>query len=121
MHENNLIQRTEKPYMETLHCPFCDAVVLSGDPDNEDGPVPCPHTLFIATDHGFEYRSARFDRIMKIEGVDNADVMKDDDEIASYDEYTDSVCCPDAVKYAVYAPPPSFFGAYFGFAPDGNK
>lgn len=76
--------------------------------------TPCEHTLFIATDAGFEHRSERFDRLMGITGVDADDLDTGD---RSWDAYTDELRCADAVKFASYLPAPSGFGVYVGFAP----
>lgn len=86
-----------------IHCPFCGAVALK-----EDGVEVCDHTLFIAVDEGgFEYISPRM----------NFDADVDLDEL-TMDEFTDAVEFPQSVKFAVYQPAPSFFGAYFAFAPN---
>ena len=116
MSNTNRIQRVGlNGHDQPLHCPFCGHQVMQ--PDHEaayPGCHPCAHTLFIATDAGFEHRSARFDQLMHIEGVpDNALELGEH----GYDGFTDTVCCPAAVKFASYVPAPSFFGTYFGFAP----
>jgi len=72
---------------------------------------PCEHTLFIATDEGFEYRAQRFSEAMKEQGIDEQ--PSEDD---SYDSLTDKIELPNAIKLAIYVPPPGFHGAYIGFA-----
>ena len=110
------IQRVElASYDIPLHCPFCGERAYDPDPEKQAKLKPCQHTLFIAHDEGFEYRSARFDQLMGIEGVADDDVELGD---KGYDGFTDRVCCPDSVKFATYIPAPSFFGAYHGFAPE---
>jgi hypothetical protein len=110
------IQRVElASYDIPLHCPFCGARAFDPDPEKQAKLKPCQHTLFIAHDEGFEYRSPRFDQLMGIEGVADDDVELGD---TGYDGFTDRVCCPDSVKFATYIPAPSFFGAYYGFAPE---
>jgi hypothetical protein len=53
--------------------------------------TPCPHTLFIASDHGCEYRSAAFDQSLGIEGMD-------DDEVESHNyELYDDLCGIDGI------------------------
>lgn len=98
-----------------LHCPFCGACAHDPDPEKQARLKPCQHTLFMVHDEGFEYRSARFDQLMGIEGVADDDVELGD---KGYDGFTDRVCCPDSVKFATFIPAPSFFGAYYGFAPE---
>jgi len=58
-----LIQRTELKtfYYTPVHCPFCGVRVMGADPIDETRITACPHTLFIAHDTAFEYRSARLD------------------------------------------------------------
>ncbi len=34
------------------------------------------------------------------------------------DGFTDTVRLPDAIKVAAYAPAPSAYGSYYGFAPN---
>ena len=95
-----------------LHCPFCGQLVQPG-PDADDRELrPCAHTLFIATDEGFEFRSLCFDAVMGIAGIDNEDLDLQDGNI---DTWTDTYPEPLAVKFAFYNPSPSFFGAYVAF------
>ena len=116
MKATNKIQRVElNGYEQALHCPFCGQRVMQPDPEALDlGCHPCDHTLFIATDEGFEHRSERFDTLMGIAGV-AADALELGGK--GYDGFTDGAGCPDAVKFAVYVPAPSGLGAYYGFAP----
>lgn len=93
-----------------LHCPFCGQLVLPSDEE----PAPCAHTLYIATDDGFEHRSKTYDRLMGIEGVADDDIDLGE---ASVDEYTDALEVPIVLKFALYTPAPSFMGLYVGFAP----
>ena len=95
-------------------CPFCGTQIVTGDDAAGFALAPCPHTLFIATDEGLEYRSDRFDSLKGIQGVANNDLDGCDD---GYDAYTDDLAITNGIKFAMYAPAPSFFGSYFGFAP----
>jgi len=78
--------------------------------------------LFIASDHGFEYRSAEFDQVLGIEGMSEDEVESHfsdmDEDICGIDGITDKVDIPGSVKYAYYEAAPSFLGGYCGFAPD---
>jgi hypothetical protein len=94
-------------------CPFCRHVVLREDAE-ETSVDPCPHTLFIATDEGFEFRSGRYDALKRITGVEDQAIPLDGH---GWDGYTDQLCCPGAVKIALYTPAPSGLGCYVGFAP----
>jgi len=98
-----------------LHCPFCGTKVLDLEvAQSEDMVNPCPHTLFIAHDEGFEFRSERFDANVGIAGMDDDDIETPD---KGWDGLTDQVTLTDAVKFAAYAPAPVFMGSYIGFAP----
>jgi hypothetical protein len=107
------IQKVELAcYDHPIFCPFCGQKAF--EPDVESPENLCKHVLFIANDEGFEYRSPRFNRLMNIENVADFDVELGD---SGYDGFTDSLCCADSVKFAIYVGPPAFFGAYYGFAP----
>ncbi len=112
------IQRVElnEKYHVSIHCPFCGAKVVDMEAAENDGEManPCPHTLFIAHDEGFEHRDDRFDVNLNIVGVDDEELKLPEKGI---DGLTDSVTISDAVKFAAYVGPPSFFGSYVGFAP----
>lgn len=110
------IQRVELNtfYDHKIHCPFCGQQVVGPGDDEEWQSTPCPHTLFVATDDGFEFRSARFNEAMDLSGVDDADIDLPD---AGYDGLTDQVVIDDALKFAAYVGPPGGMGSYVGFAP----
>ena len=109
------IQRIELAcYTLRLYCPLCGKVAYPEDAEGLAELKPCKHTLFVAHDEGFEYRSSRFNQLMKIENVADDDLELDG---KGYDDFTDKLCCPDSVKFAIYVPAPSCFGAYYGFAP----
>jgi hypothetical protein len=118
MQMQKTIQRVElnDKYHISIYCPFCGAKVVDMDAQDNDGEManPCPHTLFIAHDEGFEHRDGRFDANLNIVGVEDDDLSLPDKGI---DGLTDCVTISDAVKFAAYVGPPSFFGSYVGFAP----
>lgn len=96
------MQRVElTTYRDPLHCPFCGACVL-----DDESVEPCVHTLYVATDEGFEHVSDRL-------GLDPEFELPYDE---TWDSYTDSLKFPESVKFAIYIPAPSGFGAYVGFA-----
>ncbi len=117
---SQLIQRTELKtvYYTPVHCPFCGVRVMGADPVDETRITACPHTLFIAHDTSFEYRSARLDENLQLDGMTEQEVearwMQDERGI---DGFTDTVSVADAIKVAAYAPSPSAYGSYYGFAP----
>ena len=71
-----LIQRTELKtfYYTPVHCPFCGVRVMGADPVDETRITACPHTLFIAHDTAFEYRSARLDEHLQLDGLSEQQV-----------------------------------------------
>jgi hypothetical protein len=115
----NSIQRVEILTDEyPIHCPFCGALAISARNAEEMATEFCEHVLFMAHDEGFEYRSAKFDSLMGINGVDTYEIKIGEQ---GFDGYTDRVELVDSVKFALYQPAPSFFGAYIGFAPSSDK
>jgi hypothetical protein len=95
-----------------IHCLFCGQKVLDYE-DAVNPAHPCVHTLFIATDEGFEYRAALFDDLIKEQGI--AD--EEDNGFDGYDAMTDSLNVVDGVKIAQYVGAPSGLGGYIGLAP----
>ena len=117
----HLIQRTELKtfYYTPIHCPFCGTRVMGADPHDETRITACPHTLFIAHDTAFEYRSERLDRNLALDGMTEEEVeAKWLADTRGIDGFTDTVSLPDAIKVAAYAPNPSAYGPYYGFAPN---
>jgi hypothetical protein len=113
------IQRVELKafYHVSIYCPFCGAKVIdmeAADSGEEVHTNPCQHTLFIAHDEGFEYRSPRFDENLGLVNVTNEDIDLSEKGI---DGLTDELAVADAIKFASYVGPPSGFGSYVGFAP----
>ena len=118
-----------------IYCPFCNQLVHGNLTDEEEDSVEdleegiekeekyedweidvCEHTLFIASDHGFEYRSERFNQHMHIDSPKNDWYDDFYPEGSNFDEFTSNVSLTGAIKYASYGPFDSF-GGYYGFAP----
>lgn len=117
---HNAIQRTELRayYYTPVHCPFCGTRVMGADPSDETRITACPHTLFIAHDTAIEYRSERFDENLKLVGLSERELERRwQNEENGIDGLTDQVTLADAIKVAAYAPAPSAYGSYYGFAP----
>lgn len=106
----------EVPHTARIYCPFCGHEVLNPEKAQRGGDYfsACPHTLFVAHDEAFEYRSHRFDADVGISGVDSDEIDLPEHGI---DGLTGQVTIGGAVKFAGYVPAPSFFGTYVGFAP----
>lgn len=117
---SHLIQRNElKTFFYTpVHCPFCGTRVMGGDPVDETRITACPHTLFIAHDTAIEYRSERFDENLSLDGLSDEEVEARWQAVeGGVDGLTNRVTVRDAIKVAAYAPAPSPYGSYYGFAP----
>jgi hypothetical protein len=115
MKNKKTIQRVELNEHEiALHCPFCGVKTYDPEPVAEMTISKCAHLLFVAHDMGFEYRSDKFDALMKIVGLEGDDIELGDKGI---DGFTDSLEVADSVKFAVYQGAPSFYGTYIGYAP----
>jgi hypothetical protein len=111
------IQRIERSRDDIpIYCLFCGqrVVDLSGDASSDEMVTPCPHTLFIATGDGFEFRSARFNEVMEV--PDPPDEPNPDLGDESIDEFTDRVEIEGAVKIVTYAAPPGGLDGYVGLA-----
>jgi hypothetical protein len=110
------ITRIELPdAYAALFCPLCGHRIkpmVSFDLDSQiEGEIsPCPHTLFIATDDGFDYRSPLYDHVAGIVGLEDDEI-----EMENMDDFTDAPVMEGAFKFATYLPSPSLQGAYFGF------
>lgn len=107
-----------------LHCPFCGHKVIDQTaPTGAEMTSPCPHTLFITTDEGYEYMAPRFVENLAERGLSpTPDDLETDEEYLEWDEMgysgvTDRVTLPGAIKFDLYTPPPGGLSAYIGFAP----
>ncbi len=103
-------------YDVDLYCPFCGQRVVSNGADgSEPGWTPCPHTVFTASDEGFDYRSNEFNAFFGLSDDDDVDV----EELGfdHIDAMTDAFEAVDGVKFAQYVPAPGGLGGYVGFAP----
>ena len=111
------IQRVELTtfYYVPIHCPFCGAKVTDdpGGSAGENWVTPCAHTPFVGHDEAFEYRCARFNKALGLPENDEDIELPE----TGIDGLTDSVDIDDAVKFAAYVGPPSFYGSYVAFAP----
>ncbi len=125
MSGESLIQVIEQEDWEPVVCPFCGFVAYPGA-DEEDWifdpqTCVCDHTLFVATDAGFDYRSRAFNASMGLaDGRHSEDCLRPE-QATNIDAYTSTVSIPGSVKFAAYAPAPSFFGIYYGFAPSAES
>ena len=101
-----------------LYCPFCGHCVIGINEEfgQESFLGPCIHTLYVAHDEGFEYRSEKFNELAKM--PDDGDEF--DFQDVSIEELTDSIELRDSVKFALYVPAPSFYGTYLGFWVPGD-
>jgi hypothetical protein len=94
------MENIELDYSEDLSCPFCEKVLLKYPAEEQF--ETCEHTIFVATDEGFEYvREDMKEEIIKKKGI-------------GLDEYTLGLPI-EGIRISQYAPSPSLFGAYWGF------
>lgn len=121
MSGESTIRVIEQGQWDPVVCPVCGFVACPGadDPDWQFDPESgvCGHTLFVATDHGFSYRSRIYNAHMGLPDDQDPEPCLGDGDASNLDAYTSRVGIPGAVKIAAYAPAPSFFGVYYGFAP----
>ncbi len=104
-------------YDANIHCPFCGQKVVDyGTEGIEAGIAPCLHTLFCASDEGFEYRSPQFNEFFNLENDDD-EVDLDALGFEHIDAMTDAYETVDGIKFAQYVAPPGSLGGYVGFAP----
>lgn len=102
-------------FLSDTYCMFCGKkVILVEDEGYDISYEPCPHTLFIATDDGFIYRSILFDKHMKIVDVEESTLFESE-EFEGIDFFTDNCKLRNSLKFSDYDPPPSNHGAYIGF------
>ena len=115
MSENNEIQKIVLEAGEPILCPICNHCVLD-EKSEEPSLSTCSHTIFIATDEGIEYKTSLFENNLKDLGISiEPDAMFESDE--SWDSLTDKVTINGYIKISSFVGAPSFFGAYYGFAP----
>lgn len=102
-----------------LYCPFCGQKVINyGYDGSEPGVVPCQHTVFLASDEGFEFRSSEFNEFFRLNN--EAEVVVSDLGFEHIDAMTDAFEAVDGIKFAQYVAPPSGMGSYMGFVPKGD-
>jgi len=94
------MKNKEIEYKEDIVCPFCKKTLLKLEWTEYE---ICGHTIFIATDHGFEYIRD-----------DMKHLIDEDSSDGDYDRYTAQLPIT-GIRLAQYVPAPSFMGAYWGF------
>src|SRR5262245_56743733 len=98
-----------------LHCPFCGAKVINIDAEAPEGALnPCPHTLFIATDAGFDYRSPRIEKQLALLNIDDVEYELPD---GGYTELAGQLGIHDTIVVESFAPAPFGFASYIALAP----
>ncbi|MBU44104.1 MAG: hypothetical protein CMN76_12855 [Spirochaetaceae bacterium] len=113
------IQRIELPeYFHPIHCPFCGKQIGGGYEDEAETIAtefaPCDHTLFIASDGGFEYIS---DFIVELFDLESPEKGPHAFVRFSVDEIEEGLLLEGSIMFAFYGPPQvGFFGAYIGFS-----
>jgi hypothetical protein len=113
------MQRIEfSRYDVPIHCPFCGQKVLDSSSAETS---PCIHTLYIAHDIGFEYRSEKINELLEMPSVIDGDHSLEWEDLDrelpenGYDGLTDAIELKESFKLATYVPAPGFMGTYVGF------
>ena len=99
-YSNDCMVNIELSPEENIVCPFCKKTVFKQDSDSEF--TTCAHTIFIATDYGFEFVREDISYFIDLtisEGLD---------------EYTSKLPF-EGIRIASYSEPPAFSGSYWGF------
>jgi len=113
-------------YHLAVHCGFCGQLVLPDESAEDPNPKPCPHTLYVATSEGFAYLSTRAEKMLiddglviqrEPDGLIYAGLQDDADDFLSYEEITDKIDPPDALRVSCPVGPPAGFECSVGFAP----
>lgn len=91
----------ELSYSKNITCPYCNSILVNNE--NIDDYKLCSHTIFIATDYGFEFVHEDYKDTINIEVKGG-----------NYDNYTANLPIK-GIRLVQYTPPPSFFGVYWGF------
>lgn len=89
-----------------VHCPFCGQAVTSEAMAPEIN--PCPHTLFLGTDEGFEYASDFFQSVCEEQLEHGYDSLNIHDPI-------ENVQLRDAVCFTMVAPPIVMLNCHVAF------
>jgi hypothetical protein len=112
-----VIEEFEDPETPHQRCPICNEVVIDLAP-TPPTMTPCKHTLFIATDHGFEFCDDRTKENLNIpKDADPNEYAEKHDE--RYDGLTSSITIQNSKKITVREDfPYGSEGAYFGFVGD---
>jgi hypothetical protein len=88
---------------------------------NEEGNYDyktCEHTIFIAHDEGFEFRTAEVNKLLKINPKTDGLEIEVPDGILGFDGFTDLIDIEGGVKIATYDDCARPEGIYFGFKPN---
>jgi hypothetical protein len=120
------LQRFElnKYYDHPIFCIFCGQKVI--DFDKTETPVtPCPHTVYVAHDEGWEYLSKIGEQVLVTFGFSVGrddgliELGHDDENVECHDieGITDRILFEDGLKVASYVGAPSGMGTYVGLAP----
>ncbi|WVN42337.1 hypothetical protein AOB54_02870 [beta proteobacterium MWH-UniP1] len=93
-------------YASRLHCPFCGEEVV--DEDKAPDTNPCAHTLYIATDDGFEYIAPD----LKEYAVKN---NLGDGEMIGVHQSIENIPYGNSFGFTVNPPPPPCLCLHVGF------
>ena len=109
----------EMPWQSKICCPFCNQLIVNlDDTDFDDTEISsdyelCEHTIFIATDEGFEFKSDKINKILNIDPEIEGFEIELPDGIEDINQLTDQFEIEGGIKIAVCDY--NGLGAYFGF------
>lgn len=112
-------KKVEQDYYEPCYCPFCKKMVINPEQfDDEEAWLDvCEHTLFVAHDHGFSYRSEKFDTTLHVTGLADEEF---DLPGKTWTETVDFFNIEGTVLVEAYQPAPCFEGSYIAFTPENT-
>lgn len=112
------MKKIEQIWPTKVFCPFCNQQIQSIDDEegNYDYKI-CEHTIFIAHDEGFEFRTDEVNKLLKINPKTDGLEIEVPDGIPGFDGFTDLIDIEGGVKIATYDDCARPEGIYFGFQP----
>ena len=93
---------------KAITCPYCGALVIPDDSDEENTLMACPHTVIIATDEGLEYARDHVD-------IEALEQYLEDEDLGWDEGLAEMKNTGDHLRRR-YQSAPSFFGVYVLFS-----
>jgi hypothetical protein len=103
----DIMKSIEIDHSEDILCPYCK-VILVNQEEEVDFQL-CEHTIFVASDYGFEYVREDYEHICSL-----------DLDASNIDSFTKNLPV-NGIRLVQYSSPPGLLGAYWGFVEKGIK